>query len=176
MSTYLQARGIDGNKTERLAAFRQRAGGEFHRQRAHRSAGAGAGARARDGGRGDVRARGAERVAYPSAGAESDRDVRPRPGAELGRAGAGDPPRRRGLVSAEREALARRRADDGDDAHRDSGGARRQGGRVAGEGERRAVRQAALTKGKRMDTKKPAGPAHKAIGDFAPKLAELTDD
>jgi 4-carboxymuconolactone decarboxylase len=27
-----------------------------------------------------------------------------------------------------------------------------------------------------MDTKKPAGPAHKAIGDFAPKLAELTDD
>lgn len=39
----------------------------------------------------------------------------------------------------ERAALARRHVNDGDVAHRHPGGARRQGGRVDGEGQRRAV-------------------------------------
>ena len=52
----------------------------------------------------------------------------------------GDPARRRGLVSAGREALARRRGDHGDDPHRHRRGAWRQVGRLAGEGQRRAIR------------------------------------
>ena len=53
----------------------------------------------------------------------------------------GDPAGRRRLVRAGREALARRVAHDGHDAHRHPGGARRQGGRVDGAGDRRAVRR-----------------------------------
>ena len=59
--------------------------------------------------------------------------------AALGRADRGDPAGRRGLVPARREALARRVADHGDDAHRHSGAARRQGRRLDGEGQRRTV-------------------------------------
>ena len=59
--------------------------------------------------------------------------------AALGRPDRGDPPGRRGLVPAGREALARRLADHRDDAHRHSGAARRQGRRLDGKGDRRAV-------------------------------------
>ena len=48
----------------------------------------------------------------------------------------GNPARRRGLVPAGREALARRDGDDGHDAHRHSGAAQRQPRRLAGEGQR----------------------------------------
>ena len=57
----------------------------------------------------------------------------------LGRPGRGNPARRRGLVSSGRKTLARGDADDGDDAHRDPGEARRQGGGLDGTGQRRTV-------------------------------------
>ena len=53
----------------------------------------------------------------------------------------GNPARRRGLVSAGRKALARGDADDGDDAHRHPGEARRQSRRLDGKGQRRAIPQ-----------------------------------
>ena len=56
-----------------------------------------------------------------------------------GRADRGDPPRRCRLVLPAREALARGNADLGDDAHRHSGSARRQGCRLAGAGQQRPV-------------------------------------
>ena len=65
-----------------------------------------------------------------------DRDGRLRLASALGRPDRGDPARRRGLVPAGREALARRHGDHGHDAHRHSGEARRQGRRLDGEGQR----------------------------------------
>ena len=53
------------------------------------------------------------------------------------------PRRRRGVVSAQREALARRRPDDDHGAHRHPRGARRQARRVARAGDRRAIHKAA---------------------------------
>ena len=59
--------------------------------------------------------------------------------AALGRPDRGNPAGRRGLVPAGREALARRRANHGHDAHRHSGTARRQGRRLDGTGQRRTI-------------------------------------
>ena len=87
-----------------------------------------------------VRARRPHRLAYASARPDAHRHGRLRPGPALGRPDRGDPAGRRGLVSAGREALARGDADDGHDAHRHPGAARRQGRRVDGKGQRRAVR------------------------------------
>ena len=95
-----------------------------------------------------ARARGASVTFEPGArtawhthplGQTLDRHVRLRVGAGLGRPGRGDPPRRRGLVCAGREALARRDAHDRHDAYRHPGGARRQGRRLDGARQRRAV-------------------------------------
>ena len=86
-----------------------------------------------------VRAGRPHRLAYASARPDLDRHVRPRLGAALGRPDRGNPARRRRLVSARREALARRRADDGDDAYRHSGSAQRQSRRLDGKGQRRAI-------------------------------------
>lgn len=58
---------------------------------------------------------------------------------ERQRAGRGNPPGRRGLVTARREALARCHGNDGHDAHRHSGITRRQGRRVDGACYRRTV-------------------------------------
>ena len=71
-----------------------------------------------------VRARRPHGLAHASARPDADRHGRLRLGAALGRPGRGNPARRRGLVSARREALAWRGADHGDDAHRHSGSAR----------------------------------------------------
>ena len=57
-------------------------------------------------------------------------------GSALGRPCRRNQTGRRGVVSARRETLARRRTDDRDDAHRHSGSARRQGGRLDGARER----------------------------------------
>ena len=72
-----------------------------------------------------VRARRAHGVAHSSARPDADRHVRLRLGAARGRPDRGNPARRRDLVPARRETLARRDGDDGDDAHRHPGGARR---------------------------------------------------
>ena len=80
-----------------------------------------------------------DRLAHASARPDPDRDGRLRLGAALGRADRGNPARRRGLVSPGRKALARGNADDGDDAHRHPGKARRQVGGLDGTGQRRAI-------------------------------------
>lgn len=74
-------------------------------------------------------------------GTDPDRHRRLWLGAARGRAGRGDSAGRRGLVSAGREALARRHSHHCHDANRHSGTPRRQDRRLAGEGHRRAVRQ-----------------------------------
>ena len=86
-----------------------------------------------------IRAGRPDGLAHASARPDADRHGRLRLGAALGRADRGNPARRRGLVPARREALARRHADHGDDAHRHSGRARRQGGRLDGTGQRRTI-------------------------------------
>ena len=88
-----------------------------------------------------LRARRAHGMAHAPARPDPDRHLRLRPGAALGRPDRGDPARRRGLVRAGREALARRRANHGDDAHRHPGKARRQARRLDGTRERRAIRE-----------------------------------
>ena len=65
--------------------------------------------------------------------------------AARGRPDRGNPAGRRGLVSARREALARRNADDGDDAYRHSGSAERQDRRLDGKGQRRTIRPLSRT-------------------------------
>ena len=65
------------------------------------------------------------RLAHASARADADRHRRLRVGAARGRPDRGNTARRRRLVSARREALARRNADHRDDAYRDHGNARR---------------------------------------------------
>ena len=82
----------------------------------------------------------------------------------------------RGLDSTRSEALARGRAEQLDDAHRDHGAARRQDRRLDGEGQRCAVRRAAARPGGGTPPAARPRPSQAAIGDFAPKLAEITDD
>ena len=72
-------------------------------------------------------------------GQTPDRHDRLRPGPTRGRPGRGDPSWRRRLLCAGGEALARGGADHGDEPYRHPGKARRQGGRLDGEGQRRAV-------------------------------------
>jgi hypothetical protein len=79
---------------------------------------------------------GAHGMAYRSPGSDPDRHIRPGMGAGLRRPSRGNPPRRRGLVSAGREALARR---DGDDAYRHSGGVGWQDRRLDGARQRRTI-------------------------------------
>ena len=112
----------DGNQAKRLAAVRQRTGRVVHRHGPHRPAVPGRPSPARGRRRQrHVRARRAHGVAHASARPDADRDGRLRLGAARGRADRGDPAGRRRLVPARREALARRHADHGDDAHRHSG-------------------------------------------------------
>ena len=73
----------------------------------------------------------------------------PRPRAARRRADRGDPSRRRHLFCARREALARRFADHRHDAYRHSGIARRQGRRLAREGQRRRLSRVGLRRGAR---------------------------
>src|SRR5207237_146011 len=70
-----------------------------------------------------------------------DRDRRLRVGAALGRAERGHPAGGRDLVPARRKALARSHGHHGPDAHRHPGKARRQGRRVDGARQRRAVQR-----------------------------------
>ena len=65
-----------------------------------------------------------------------------RPGSAGRRADRGGPSRRRRLVPAWREALARRLADHGHDSHRHPGAARRQGRRLAGTRHRCSISRA----------------------------------
>ena len=78
-------------------------------------------------------------------------DAHRRGGLRLGSAGGqpsrGGASRRRGLVPARGKALARCLADHGDDAHRHPGRARRQGRRLAGARERRAISSVILRLG-----------------------------
>src|SRR5438128_2052890 len=67
----------------------------------------------------------------------------------LGRTRRRDSSRGCGLLSARREALARRHAKQRDDAHRHPGGTRRQGGQLDGEGQRRAVQASSGCEGGR---------------------------
>ena len=99
-----------------------------------------AGARAR--GKRHLRAGRAHRLAHPSARSDADRHRRLRPGAARGRPDRGNPAGRRRLVRAGRKALARRGAHHRHDPHRHPGGARRQGRRLDGAGQRRAVSDA----------------------------------
>ena len=80
-------------------------------------------------------------------------------------------------IPAGAEALARSRAQQLDGAHRHRRSARRQNRRLDGEGQRRAVRRvrcAAQTAPANAGAR--PRPSQAAIGDFAPKLAELTDN
>src|SRR6516162_407447 len=88
-------------------------------------------------------------MARPPARSDPDRYRRLRQGSARGRASRGNPAGRCGLDPAANEALARGRAHNGDDAHRDPGKARRQGCRLAGKGHGRAISQviSARTKG-----------------------------
>ena len=86
-----------------------------------------------------LRARCPHRLAHAPARPVAHRAHRVSGACSARAAGRGDPPRRRRLVPARREALARCLAHDGDDPHRHSGIARRQGGRVDGACHRRAV-------------------------------------
>src|SRR5258706_2817982 len=126
--------------TKRLTARRQGTGGIFYRQRAHRSPvrGARSGARARR--ERHLRARRPLCMAHPPARADADRHGRVRLDAKRRRSENGNTSRRRGVVPAERKALAWRHQDDGDDPYRDTGTARRQGRRVAGKSQRRTIR------------------------------------
>ena len=78
-------------------------------------------------------------MAHASARSDADRDGRLRSGPARGRSDRGDSAGRRGLVRAWRETLARRDGHHGDDAHRHSGEARRQGRGLDGEGQRRTI-------------------------------------
>ena len=79
------------------------------------------------------------RLAHPSARPDADRHGRLRLGAALRAGRSRKSGRATCLVPAGREALARRDGDHGHDAHRHSGSARRQGRRLDGAGQRRAV-------------------------------------
>ena len=70
---------------------------------------------------GHLRTRRPDRVAHAPARADTGRHFRSRMGAARGRTDRGDPRRRRRVVSAGPEALARRLADHRNDAHRHSG-------------------------------------------------------
>jgi 4-carboxymuconolactone decarboxylase len=115
-------------------------------------------------------------MAHAPAGPDSDRDGGHGARAALGLSRRGNPAGRRGLDSARSEALARGRAEQFDGAHRHRGTARRQGRRLDGEGQRCAVWRAAPRSGSEHDTGAKARHSQGAIGDFDPKLAELTDN
>ena len=74
-----------------------------------------------------------------------------RPGAGLGRQDARNSPRRCGLDSAWREALARRRSEHRHGARRHAGSARRQARRVAGAGHRRAIQSGGIGRAMRYE-------------------------
>ena len=90
--------------------------------------------RARRRGERHLRARRADGVAHASARPDADRHRGAGLDPARGRAGRGDPTRRRRVVRAGGKALARRDRDQRHDAYRDTGAARRQGGRLAGAG------------------------------------------
>lgn len=113
--------------------------GSLRRLGAHRPANAGAGAGPRELRACYLRAGRQVGVAPAPARANARRHPRVRMGAERGRPEGGDTPRRRCLVPAERKALARRNVNGRDVTHRHSGGARRQGRRVDGKGQRRTI-------------------------------------
>ena len=114
-------------------------GGLFHGHGPYRSALPGVGAGARHWRQRDFRAGRPHRLAHPSARTDADRHRRDGTGAALGRSGRGNLGGRCGLVSARREALARRFTDDGNDAHRHPGTSGWQGGRLAGARDRRPI-------------------------------------
>lgn len=78
-------------------------------------------------------------LAHPSAGTDTDRDFRDRLDPMRGRKPCRNPCRRRDLVSAWTQALARRHSHDGDDAHRHSGSTGRQECHLDGEGDGRGI-------------------------------------
>ena len=128
-----------GHSSERVSAVAARAGRLVHR---HSVAGTGhriAGARKRARHLRTFRARRAHELAHASGRPDPLHPPRHRPRAELGRQGARSPPRRRGVVSAGRKALARRRPGDDDDAPRHHRSAQRQIRRVARAGDGRAA-------------------------------------
>src|SRR3974377_920087 len=81
------------------------------------------------------RTRWPDHVAHPTARPDPDRHVRTWLGAVCRWSDRGNPPRRRRLVSAWREALAWRDGDDRDDAYRHYGIPQRQECRVDGKGQ-----------------------------------------
>ena len=92
-----------------------------------------------------LRARRTHRMAYASARPDPDHHGRSRLGADRRRTDRRNPAGRCGVVSARREALARRNADHRHDAYRGAGIAQRQECRLDGEGQRRAIQQVAVT-------------------------------
>src|SRR6059058_5687285 len=110
-----------------------------HRQGSHRAPVPGKRSGARTGCEHHVRARRPLGLAYPSAGSDAHCDGRPRLRATFGRSRRRDSSGGCGLVSAGREALARRHARQRDDAHRHPGGTRRQGRPLDGESQRRTL-------------------------------------
>jgi hypothetical protein len=87
---------------------------------------------------------GAHRVAHPSGWSSSDRDGRSRLGPVMGRRHSGHQTGRCRPDPAGCEALAWRHGHNGHDPHRHPGAGRRQGGRLDGAGQRRAMRPVML--------------------------------
>src|SRR5258706_13557180 len=85
-------------------------------------------------------------MAHPPARPDADRHIRLRLGVKRRRHENGNTSGRRGLVPAERKALAWRHQDDGDDPYRNTGTARRQDRRVAGKSQRRTIRGLIVSK------------------------------
>src|SRR5213592_65672 len=138
-----------GHQEKRFAIVERGTEGAVHRQGARRAAvpSKRSGPRAR--GEGHVRAERPHGLAQPSTGSDAHCDGRPRLRAKRWRSCRRDSSRGCDLVSARREALARRHARQRDDAHRHPGGTRRQGRQLDGESRRRTLPANSVSEGGR---------------------------
>src|SRR5882724_5675089 len=134
----VEARGY-GDQAKRFAAVPQGTGRVFHRRRADRPSIRSSRSRPRSWRQRDIRARCPHGMAHAPARADINCHVRLRLDTVLGRGQRGNPARRYDLVPARQEALAWRNADDGDDAYRHRGKARRQDRRLDGKSRRRTI-------------------------------------
>jgi hypothetical protein len=128
-----------GNQTQWFAAFHPGPLRLVHRNSTDRPPLSGTGSGICSRSQRDLRAGCADGMAHPSARSNPYRNCRIRLGPAPGRANRGDSTRGRGMVRAPRKALAWGHANHGNDPHRHSGKARRQGCGLDGEGQRRTI-------------------------------------